>query len=117
VGGEVSTSSRALTHKDLRKMWEFNQQLPERVFGEKLVHDEHTYTWSGPNCRKMMQAIYTLAFQCLLRVDEVLSLQAHYITVLDEEEGKIEVNLLFRKTNQYRGKKIVSNELFWKTRY
>jgi len=47
-----------------------------------------------------------------LRVDEVLSLQAHYITVLDEEEGKIEVNLLFRKTNQFKGKKIVLNELF-----
>ena len=108
----MSISSRALTAKDLRKMWEYNQQLPERVFGEKLVYDEHTYNWSGPNCRKMMQAIYTLAFQCLLRVDEVLSLQAHYITVLDEEEGKIKVNLLFRKTNQFRGKKIVLNELF-----
>ena len=93
-------------------MWEYNQQLPKRVFGDKLVHDEHTYNWCGPNCRKMMQAIYTLAFQCLLRVDEVLSLQAHHITVLDEEEGKIEVNLLFRKTNQFGGKKIVLNELF-----
>ena len=39
-----------------------HQQLPEREFGEKLVHDEHTYSWSGPNCRKMMQAIYILAF-------------------------------------------------------
>jgi hypothetical protein len=106
-----------LTHKDLRKIWEFNQQLPERVFGEKLVHDEHTYTWSGPNCRKMMQAIYTLAFQCLLRVDEVLSLQAHHIVVLDEEEGKIEVNLLFRKTNQYGGKMIILNEPFGNTCY
>ena len=70
----MSTSSRALTAKDLRKMWEFNQQLPSRAFREKLVYDEYTYTWSGPTCRKMMQAIYTLAFQCLLRVDEVLSL-------------------------------------------
>jgi hypothetical protein len=93
-------------------MWEFNQQLPIRGFGEKLVHDEHTYTWSGPLCRKMMQAVYTLAFQCLLRVDEALSLQAHHITVLDEEEGKIEVNLLFRKTNQFGGKKIVLKKLF-----
>jgi hypothetical protein len=108
----VSTSSRALIAKDLRKIWEFNQQLPIRGFGEKLVHDEHTYLWSGLNCRKMMQAIYTIAFQCLLRVDEVLSIQAHHITVLDEEEGKIELNLLFRKTNQFGGKKIVFNEPF-----
>jgi hypothetical protein len=92
-------------------MWEFNQQIPERGIGKKLVHDEHTYSWGGPNCRKICQAVYTLAFQCLLRVDEVLSLQAHHITVLDEEEGKIEVNLMFQKTNQYGGKKIVLNEL------
>lgn len=64
-----------------------------------------------------MQAIYTLAFQCLLRVDEVLSLQAHYITVLDEEEGKIELNLLFRKTNQFGGKMLVLNEPFGNARY
>lgn len=88
-------------------MWEFNQQIPSRGFGKgkKLVHDGHTYMWGGPNCRKMMQAIYTLGFQCLLRVDEVLSIQAHHITVLDEEKGIIELNLLFRKTNQFGGKK------------
>jgi hypothetical protein len=52
----------------------------------------------------MLQAIYTLAFQCLLRVDEVLSIQAHYIVVVNEEKGLIQLNLLFRKTNQYGGK-------------
>lgn len=52
----------------------------------------------------MLQAIYTLAFQCLLRIDEVLQIQSHHILVINEEKGEIQLNLLFRKTNQYGGK-------------
>jgi len=51
----------------------------------------------------MLHCIYTLAFTCLLRFDEVLQIQHHHIKVIDKEAGKIELNLLFRKTNQYGG--------------
>lgn len=89
-------------------MWKFNQAIPEVEFGKKLVYDEHTYYWSGQKCRMMLQAIYTLAFQCLLRIDEVLQIQSHHILVIDEEKGEIQLNLLFRKTNQYGGKYSIS---------
>jgi len=114
-------SSRAITSNDLRAMWEFNQKIIVRSLstskalaangytGRSLVHDEHNYIWSGPNCRKMMQAIYTLAFKCLLRIEEVLKIQAHHIHVLDEKKGIIKVDLLFRKTDQFGGM-IVNNE-------
>ena len=52
----------------------------------------------------MLHCIYTLAFTCLLRFDEVLQIQHHHIKVINKEAGKIELNLLFRKTNQYGGK-------------
>ena len=54
----------------------------------------------------MLHCIYTLAFTCLLRFDEVLQIQYHHIKVVDKEAGKIELNLLFRKTNQYGGEYI-----------
>jgi hypothetical protein len=124
-------SSRAITANDLRRMWLFNQRLLVKVqldnkelvgneyTGRSLVHDGHTYMWGGLRCRKMMQAIYTLAFICLLRFEEVLKIQAHHITVVDERKGVIKVDLYFRKTNQFGGKlvddegvveKLITNE-------
>jgi hypothetical protein len=41
----------------------------------------------------------------------VLKLQAHHISVLDEKEGKIELNLLFQKTNQFKGKFVLNKPL------
>ena len=51
----------------------------------------------------MMQTIYVLAFLCLLHFDEVLKIQAHHITVVNEAQGHIKLYLPFWKTHQYRG--------------
>jgi hypothetical protein len=54
----------------------------------------------------MLHAAYTIAFLCMLRFDEVLRIEAHYIEVLDghEETGEIRLTLPFRKTHQNGGK-------------
>jgi len=57
--------------------------------------------WGGPNQRIMMQAIYLIAFTCLLRFDEVLKIQHHHIEIVDDFNGHIRLTLPFRKTHQY----------------
>lgn len=84
-------------------MWEYNQRIPPQAMGQKLVSDEHSYIWGGYRCRRMLQAIYTIAFQCLLRFDEVLQIQAHHLVIIDQNKGCIQLNLLFRKTHQFGG--------------
>jgi hypothetical protein len=93
-----------MTAANLKDLFDFNQKVPQLSFGTKLQYDDNTYSWGGYRCRKMLHCIYTLAFTCLLRFDEVLQIQHHHIKVIDKEAGKIELNLLFRKTNQYGGK-------------
>ncbi|KAF9521447.1 hypothetical protein CPB83DRAFT_778726, partial [Crepidotus variabilis] len=56
--------------------------------------------WGGPLTRRAAQAIYTLAFLCLLRVDEVLRIRAEHIETV---EGRITLTLPFRKTHQFGG--------------
>ena len=59
-------------------------------------------SWGGGNARTQLLVIYTLAFCCLLRIDEVLKIQAHDIRYLDD--STIELTLPERKTDQYGGK-------------
>ena len=51
-----------------------------------------------------LQAIYTLAFLCLLRADEVLKIQFEHIS-FSKEDGLscIKLTLPFRKTHQFGG--------------
>jgi len=51
----------------------------------------------------MLQCIYTIAFLCLLRFDEVLRIQLKDIEVVDKLKGHIKLVLPFRKTHQYGG--------------
>jgi hypothetical protein len=51
----------------------------------------------------MLQCIYTIAFLCLLRFDEVLRIQLKDIEVVDKFKGHIKLTLPFRKTHQYGG--------------
>jgi hypothetical protein len=48
----------------------------------------------------MMQAIYLIAFTCLLRFDGVLKIQQHHVEVVNPEHGHIRLTLPFRKTHQ-----------------
>jgi hypothetical protein len=60
------------------------------------------HNWGGPLMRHALQAIYTIAFICLLRSDEVLKIRRDHIEfVTDNDNSKYMVlNLPFRKTHQ-----------------
>ena len=57
----------------------------------------------------MIYLVYTLAFLCLLRFDEVLKIEAHYIEIVSlfdlkgEEVKEIKLILPFYKTKKLRG--------------
>lgn len=61
--------------------------------------DKQSDSWGGPRFRRALHLAYTLAYVCLLRVDEVLKIQSHDIQIV--EDDLIKVTLPFRKTNQF----------------
>jgi hypothetical protein len=92
----------------LKKLYDFNYDFPIYRLGEApvaqtdiAVHDDHS--WGGGRLRLMLQCIYTIAFLCLLRFDEVLKIESHHLEVIDEVTGEIKLSLPFRKTHKYGG--------------
>ena len=63
----------------------------------KSIHE-----WGGPTTRRALHAIYTLAFICLLRSDEVLKIHRQDIELVTKEDGTVYMvlTLPFRKTHQ-----------------
>ena len=57
--------------------------------------------WGGGRARRLLQVAYTIAFTCLLRVDEVLKIQCQDIILLDDD--RMQLTLRFRKTSQFGG--------------
>ena len=56
----------------------------------------------GPTTRLALHAIYTLAFICLLRSDEVLKIRRQDIELVKEDDQTVYmiITLPFRKTHQ-----------------
>ncbi|KAF9020064.1 hypothetical protein BDZ89DRAFT_1093773 [Hymenopellis radicata] len=48
--------------------------------------DDTETNWAGPTTRLLAQAIYTIAFVCLLRIDEALKIQVHDIQLTNDME-------------------------------
>lgn len=97
-------SSRALTSDTIQELYNFNNQPQYRTIeGYKPTarQEKSVDKWGGGRARLLVHAVVTLAFSCLLRIDEVLNLQAHDITILSRES--ISIHLPFRKTNPYGG--------------
>jgi hypothetical protein len=66
--------------------------------------EKSTANWGGGRARRLLLAAYTIAFMCLLRVDEVLKIQVHDIQFSGEDEpDRISISLPFRKTHQCGG--------------
>jgi hypothetical protein len=59
--------------------------------------------------RRALQAIYAIAFICLLRSDEVLKITRKHITFLQDGTNGIVLTLPFRKTHQAGGTFIILN--------
>ncbi|KAF9041858.1 DNA breaking-rejoining enzyme [Rhodocollybia butyracea] len=102
--GEEQTSARAITPEFIGRLWDFNHRPENREIkkyspgrrGEKQSTD-----WGGPCFRRALHLAYTLAYVCLLRVDEVLKIQSHDIEISKEDDNTLKVTLPFRKTNQF----------------
>ena len=97
-----------MTSSLLKKLYDFNFNFPIYRLGEApvpqqniAVHDDHS--WGGGRLRLMLQCIYTIAFLCLLRFDEVLKIESHHLEVIDKATGEIKLSLPFRKTHKYGG--------------
>ena len=84
-GGEVSQSARSITSSLLSKLYqknmEFTIQPLSRLHYLENSEDPH---WGGARLCMMLQCIYTIAFLCLLRFDEVLRIELKDIEVVDK---------------------------------
>jgi hypothetical protein len=60
------------------------------------------HNWGGPLVRHALQAIYTLAFICLLRSDEVLKIHRDHVEFVKDDDISeyMVLTLPFRKTHQ-----------------
>ncbi|KAH9032486.1 hypothetical protein EDB85DRAFT_1865142 [Lactarius pseudohatsudake] len=101
--GEAATSARAITADTLKKLYDFNRRpenwdLKDYTPGTKKKDGDQ---WGGPRARRLLQLAFTLAFSCLLRVDEVLKIQSHDFVLLDAHT--LVLTLPFRKTSQFGG--------------
>ena len=71
-----------------------------------LDDDEHmtqaSDEWGGPMARREIQAIYLIAFFCLLRSDEVLKIRREHL-ILSKDGQTVTVMLPFRKMHKNGG--------------
>jgi hypothetical protein len=86
----------------LKRLYESNHQSENwdlRNVSTQRKHAKDYNQWSGPLGRRLVQAVYTLAFVCMLRIDEVLKIRFEDI----ERTGPLsfKLTLPFRKTNQF----------------
>ena len=101
--GEVPMSRRAIVEKDLADFFEKNNiidRMEVQDWNTEYRKLDELSNWGGPLQRLMMQAIYLIAFTCLIRFDEVLKIQHHHIEVVNPDHGHIRLTLPFRKTHQ-----------------
>ncbi|KAJ3892984.1 hypothetical protein GG344DRAFT_44188, partial [Lentinula edodes] len=104
-GGEAATSARAITPEYIGRMYDFNHR-PENwnirpYQPSKRNKENENQQWGGPRFRRQLHLAYTIAHSCLLRVDEVLKIQAHEIRLVPGRRKCLEITLPFRKTNQF----------------
>ena len=105
--GEVAMSSRAVNPELLKALRDFNR-LPENWTIQPYAPNTRMHpsrdppqTWGGGRVRRLLHAIYLLAFWCLLRFDEALKIQFQDLEVISPT--CIKLTLPYRKTHQYGG--------------
>ena len=110
MGTDVHSRLKAnvlLTQETLEQLHDFNLQpenwdIKSYAPGTKKTADD---PWAGGRARRLFQLAYTIAFTCLLRVDEVLKIQCQDIKLVNNKgEVALQVTLPFRKTEQFGGK-------------
>jgi hypothetical protein len=105
-------SSRAVNPDLLKALWDFNH-LPENWSIKPYAPQPRSQSgrdlhhWGRGRTRRLLHAIYSIAFWCLLRFDEVLRIQMHDLEVISETCVKL--TLPFRKTDQFGGLSLSSH--------
>lgn len=98
-----------MTSDIIKRLYTLNYDTPVYRIDEMPQDDPNDHGYGGGRLRRMLQCIYSIAFLCLLRFDEVLKIQAHHLEVIDEIKGQIKLTLPFRKTHKYGGKILYDN--------
>lgn len=81
-------------------MYAYNMDQ-DRMKIEDIATNKFKGQWGNPRRRLLVHAVVTLAFVCLLRLDEVLNLTFEDITFHSAEH--IEIDLFSRKTHPFGG--------------
>lgn len=93
-------SSRALTSDQIRQMYAYNlaeERSTVQIVTSRVKDKE---AWGSPRHRLLVHAVTTLAFNCLLRLDEVLNLRFEDMQL---RNGTVVITLSSRKTHQFGG--------------
>lgn len=95
-------------------MYDFKETFVEQEYGPRKRKQASSEQWAGKDLRTMLHALYTVAFHCLLRFDEALRIEWHWIEYQQYGDGKIRlrVKLPFRKTHQTGGTSEISSDVF-----
>ncbi|KAJ3540347.1 hypothetical protein NM688_g6236 [Phlebia brevispora] len=104
--GEVVTSARAITEDIMKRLYDFNQQVPlEAVPQKRKNHPSGQDAWAGYCVRTMLHCLYTISMLCLLRYDEALNIRWEDITFGFTSLGLlfVKIDLSCRKTHQFGG--------------
>ncbi|KAJ3551648.1 hypothetical protein NP233_g13041 [Leucocoprinus birnbaumii] len=112
--GEAPISARAVTPELLKQLWNHNVHSPfysmSQVDFEAYVAKQSKSerlangVWCGPRGLRLLNLVYTLAFTCLLRIDEVLKIQYQDLIPISEKDASkavLKLQLPFRKTDQH----------------
>jgi integrase len=86
----------------MEKLYDFNHQAELWEVRNCVPSSRNAGSWGGPLHRRLIQAIYTISYLCLLRIDEVLKIRREHIKF--EDDGKVTLTLPFRKTHQFGGR-------------
>jgi len=106
AGDKYGMSSRALTSDVIRRLYLFNNSEGRSdIVNFHPVNTGETQ-WGNPRRRLLVHSVLTLAFVCLLRIDEVLNLRFQDVQYHDPDH--IEITLESRKTHQFGGESIHS---------
>ncbi|KAI0319559.1 hypothetical protein OF83DRAFT_1054814, partial [Amylostereum chailletii] len=104
-GGEEAVSAKAITEEVLRRLYEFNINFTgDHDSGSIPREDLKKTMWASRETRLMLNAVYVIAFLCLMRMEEVLRLEWHWIQLERHNNSvRLMVRLPWRKTHQTGG--------------
>ena len=95
------TSARAIDSETLKKLYYFNIGFPSESLAPAGRTSDRT-NWGGQRVRLMLQTVYIVAFLCLLRFDEALSMTWDNVHFENwENTFHVCLELTIHKTHQY----------------